>query len=243
MSDELKNRAQRNRRLIFDAEAYVQYNVALVSMARSRADENLADAVRLYQVACNSNRELIMRMTDDVYRNRFAILDSLEPATTEQTVYKTSMINRSKVELLDHQSKINRELIEASDKMLEAVKLMKEAAISFADVVDKMVEHCDDAADLNAQYFDGELSREMQAAEIGANTERVNENLEMVAAIRERAQGNRQRLTARFDLATSEVDVLTGINDRLESQRSEILALREKIDANQHRLADAIYKL
>ena len=62
MSDELKNRAQRNRRLIFDAEAFVQYNVGLVSMARGRGDENLADAIRLYQLASTSNRELIMRM-------------------------------------------------------------------------------------------------------------------------------------------------------------------------------------
>jgi hypothetical protein len=164
MSDELKNRAQRNRRLIFDAEAFVQYNVGLVSMARGRADENLTDATRLYHLASTSNRELVMRMTDDVYRNRFAILEALEPATPEQTVFKTSMTNRSRIEYLSHRSAMNRELIDASDKMIEAMQAMKQAATSFANIIDKMVEHCDDAADLNAQYFDGELATQMQAA-------------------------------------------------------------------------------
>jgi len=243
MSDELKNRAQRNKRLIFDAEAYVYHNVALVSVSRGRSDENIVEAMKLYTTASNSNRELIMRMTDDVYRNRMAILENLQPATPEQTVFKTSMINRSRIENLDHRSLINRKLIEANDRMLEAYRLIKEAAAMFADVADEMIEHCDEAADRNAQYFDGELAHQMQQASDQSNNERVNANLELIAAIRERARGNRERLQSRFDAANGESAVLTSIDERLESQRSEILALREKIDANQHRVADTIYNL
>jgi len=243
MSDELKNRAQRNKRLIFDAEAYVYHNVALVSVSRGRSDENIVEALKLYGTASNSNRELIMRMTDDVYRNRIAILDSLQPATPEQTIFKTSMTNRSRIENLDHRSKINRQLIEANDKMLEAYRLIKEATDKFAEINDTMIEHCDDTADLNAQYFDGELAHQMQQASDQSNSERVNENLELIAAIRERAQGNRERLQIRFDAASAEASMLSNIEDKLESQRSEIMALREKVNANQHRVADTIYPL
>jgi hypothetical protein len=243
MSDELKNRAQRNKRLIFDAESYVYHNVALVSVSRGRSDENIVEALKLYATASNSNRELIMRMTDDVYRNRIAILDSLQPATPEQTVFKISMANRSRIENLDHRSKINRQLIEANDKMLEAYRLIREATALFADINDAMIEHCDEAADRNAQYFDGELAHQMQQASDQSNGERVNENLELIAAIRERAQGNRERLQTRFDAASAESSSLSNIEDKLESQRSEIMALREKVNANQHRVADTIYPL
>jgi hypothetical protein len=243
MSDELKNRAQRNKRLIFDAESYVYYNVALVSVSRGRSDENIVEALKLYAIASNTNRELIMRMTDDVYRNRMVILDSLQPATPEQTVFKTSMTNRSRIENLDHRSRINRQLIEANDKMLEAYRLIKEATVQFSDINDAMIEHCDDAADRNAQYFDGELAHQMQQASDQSNSERVNENLELIAAIRERAQGNRERLQTRFSTATAEASVLTNMDDKLESQRSEIMSLREKLDANQNRVAETIYKL
>ena len=243
MSDELKNRAQRNKRLIFDAESYVYHNVALVSVSRGRSDENIVEALKLYATASNSNRELIMRMTDDVYRNRIAILDSLQPATPEQTVFKTSMANRSRIENLDHRSKINRQLIEANDKMLEAYRLIREATALFADINDAMIEHCDEAADRNAQYFDGELAHQMQQASDQSNGERVNENLELIAAIRERAQGNRERLQTRFDAASAESSSLSNIEDKLKSQRSEIMALREKVNANQHRVADTIYPL
>jgi len=243
MSDELKNRAQRNKRLIFDAESYVYYNVALVSVSRGRSDENIVEALKLYAIASNTNRELIMRMTDDVYRNRMVILDSLQPATSEQTVFKTSMTNRSRIENLDHRSRINRQLIEANDKMLEAYRLIKEATAQFSDINDAMIEHCDDAADSNAQYFDGELAHQMQQASDQGNSERVNENLELIAAIRERAQGNRERLQTRFSTASAEASVLTNMDDKLESQRSEIMSLREKLDANQNRVAETIYKL
>jgi hypothetical protein len=243
MSDELKNRAQRNKRLIFDAESYVYYNVALVSVSRGRSDENIVEALKLYAIASNTNRELIMRMTDDVYRNRMVILDSLQPATSEQTVFKTSMTNRSRIENLDHRSRINRQLIEANDKMLEAYRLIKEATAQFSDINDAMIEHCDDAADRNAQYFDGELAHQMQQASDQGNSERVNENLELIAAIRERAQGNRERLQTRFSTASAEASVLTNMDDKLESQRSEIMSLREKLDANQNRVAETIYKL
>ena len=50
-------------------------------------------------------------------------------------------------------------------------------------------------------------------------------------------------MQSRFDAASAESEVLTNIDDRLEAQRAEIMALREKLDANQHRIADTIYKL
>ncbi|MBM4192486.1 MAG: hypothetical protein FJ196_05470 [Gammaproteobacteria bacterium] len=243
MSEELQNQAQRNKRLIFDSESFVYQNVGLVSIARGRADENFSEAMRLYTLASTSNRELIMRLTDDVYRNRMQILDNLQPTTPDQTLYKVSMTNRDRSENLDHRSKVNRQLIEASDKMLEAYRLVKEAAQIFSGINDTMLEHCDDAADRNAQYFDGELLRQMQQADAATNKRRVDENDELVAGIRERAQGNRERLLARFNAAAAESESLTDMGDRLESQRSEIMALREKIDANRNRVADTIFKM
>jgi hypothetical protein len=153
------------------------------------------------------------------------------------------MTNRSRIENLDHRSRINRQLIEANDKMLEAYRLIKEATTQFSDINDAMIEHCDDAADRNAQYFDGELAHQMQQASDQGNSERVNENLELIAAIRERAQGNRERLQTRFSTASAESSVLTNMDDKLESQRSVIMSLREKLDANQNRVAETIYKL
>jgi len=243
MSEELKNQTQRNKRLIFDSESFVYQNVGLVSIARGRADENFSEALRLYTLASTSNRELIMRLTDDVYRNRMQMLDSLEPTTPNQTVFKGSMTNRDRSENLDHRSNVNRQLIEASDKMLEAYRLVKEAAQIFSGVNDTMLEHCDDAADRNAQYFDGELLRQMQQADPETNKKRADENDELVVRIRERAQGNRERLLKRFNDAVAESESLNDMSDRLESQRSEIMALREKIDANRNRIAETIFKI
>jgi len=46
MSDEAKNRVQRNKRLIFDAEAYVQFNTAQIQATRSRVEENITDVMQ-----------------------------------------------------------------------------------------------------------------------------------------------------------------------------------------------------
>lgn len=243
MSDDAKNRVQRNKRLIFDAEAYVQFNTAQVQATRARVEENITDVMQAYTIAASGNRELIMRATEDVYRNRVFMLENLKTTSEVEEIFQRSMINRTRIEMLDNRSKMNRELLKATENMLEAVKNVKTVAKSFVDICEKMTEHVDEVADENAKLFDGELLAKMHAASPVSNDSRVLENYDMVNMIRDNALGNRKVIQALIEASEALSEELGDLQEEANTQRAEIVSLREKVDANQHRVADDLFKL
>jgi len=243
MSDEAKNRVQRNKRLIFDAEAYVQFNTAQIQATRSRVEENITDVMQAYTIAAAGNRELIMRSAEDVYRNRVFMLENLKPTSETEEIFQRSMINRTRIEMLDDRSKMNREMLKASEDLLQAIKGVQQVAKAFLDICEKMTEHVDEVADENAKLFDGELVAKMHAASAISNESRVLENYDMVNMIRENAMGNRKTISALNDASGELSDALGDLQEEANNQRDTMIALREKIDANQRRVADELFKL
>jgi hypothetical protein len=243
MSDEAKNRVQRNKRLIFDAEAYVQFNTAQIQATRSRVEENITDVMQAYTIAAAGNRELIMRSAEDVYRNRVFMLENLKPTSETEEIFQRSMINRTRIDMLDDRSKMNREMLKASEDLLQAIKGVQQVAKAFLDICEKMTEHVDEVADENAKLFDGELVAKMHAASAISNESRVLENYDMVNMIRENAVGNRRTISALNDASGELSDALGDLQEEANNQRDTMIALREKIDANQRRVADELFKL
>jgi hypothetical protein len=243
MSDEAKNRVQRNKRLIFDAEAYVQFNTAQIQATRSRVEENITDVMQAYTIAAAGNRELIMRSAEDVYRNRVFMLENLKPTSETEEIFQRSMINRTRIDMLDDRSKMNREMLKASEDLLQAIKGVQQVAKTFLDICEKMAEHVDEVADENAKLFDGELVAKMHAASAISNESRVLENYDMVNMIRENAVGNRKTISALNDASGELSDALGDLQEEANNQRDTMIALREKIDANQRRVADELFKL
>ena len=243
MSDEAKNRVQRNKRLIFDAEAYVQFNTAQIQATRSRVEENITEVMQAYTIAAAGNRELIMRSAEDVYRNRVFMLENLKPTSETEEIFQRSMINRTRIDMLDDLSKMNREMLKASEDLLQAIKGVQQVAKAFLDICEKMTEHVDEVADENAKLFDGELVAKMHAASAISNESRVLENYDMVNMIRENAMGNRKTISALNDASGELSDALGDLQEEANNQRDTMIALREKIDANQRRVADELFKL
>jgi hypothetical protein len=243
MSDEAKNRVLRNKRLIFDAEAYVQFNTAQVQSTRSRIEENVTDAMQAYTITASGNRELIMSATADVYRNRIAMLENLKTTSDAEEIFQRSMINRTRLEMLDNRARMNREMLKASEQMLEAVKQVKAVAAVYHSICERMVEHADEVADKNAQWFDGELLQAMHAATAISNETRITDNYDLVTHVRSNALENRKVIQAVTDNSLALAEALAELQDEANEQRDEMIKLREKIDANQHRVADATFPL
>ncbi|MEY2790161.1 MAG: hypothetical protein RL295_325, partial [Pseudomonadota bacterium] len=210
---------------------------------RSRVEENITDVMQAYTIAAAGNRELIMRSAEDVYRNRVFMLENLKPTSETEEIFQRSMINRTRIDMLDDRSKMNREMLKASEDLLQAIKGVQQVAKTFLDICEKMTEHVDEVADENAKLFDGELVAKMHAASAISNESRVLENYDMVNMIRENAMGNRKTISALNDASGELSDALGDLQEEANNQRDTMIALREKIDANQRRVADELFKL
>ncbi len=240
MSDVIKNMIQRNKRAIFDVEALVQFNVGQIQVARSTIEENITDAQQSYLINAAGNRELIMRTTDDVFRNRLMMIEGLNPTNNDEEAFQLSMANRVKVEYLEHRSKINRKMAGIAIKMAEAIRALSDVSQTFYELNEEMVNYIDEIADSNGQWLDGELKQTMSQASHHGNESRVNEIEEVVRSIKNSSIETRKIIEETFATGETLKDKLNGMQDAGNELRESVISLREKVDANQKRVADQI---
>ncbi len=240
MSDVIKNMIAKNKRAIFDVEAIVQFNVGQIQVSRSTIEENITDAQQSYLINAAGNRELIMRTTDDVFRNRMMMIEQLNPTNSDQEAFQLSMANRVKVEYLEHRSKVNRKMATIALKMAEAIKALGEVSQTFYELNDEMVNYIDEIADSNGQWFDGELKQMMESASHHGNESRVNEIEEVVRSVKNSSLETRKLIDDTFKTGEELKDKLNGLQDAGNEMRDNVISLREKVDANQKRVAEQI---
>ena len=240
MSDVIKNMIAKNKRAIFDVEAIVQFNVGQIQVSRSTIEENITDAQQSYLINAAGNRELIMRTTDDVFRNRMVMIEQLNPTNSDQEAFQLSMANRVKVEYLEHRSKVNRKMATIALKMAEAIKALGEVSQTFYELNDEMVNYIDEIADSNGQWFDGELKQMMESASHHGNESRVNEIEEVVRSVKNSSLETRKLIDDTFKTGEELKEKLNGLQDAGNEMRDNVISLREKVDANQKRVAEQI---
>jgi hypothetical protein len=230
----------KNTRRAWDSEALVQFNVAQVQVARSIVEENVTDAMQSYTINAGGNRELIMRTTDDVYRNRMMMLTQLQPATPMQALFQDSMITKTKLDYLHHRNQVNQEMVTIIQEMADAIRKIGDVSERFYVLNEMMVEHCDEVSDENALWFDGEVTAMMQAAAQDDNSQRVELAETETDIILKSAELNRLEIRALAGLADSLGDHLQECQDHGNELRDDVINLREKVDGTQKRIADRI---
>jgi uncharacterized coiled-coil DUF342 family protein len=240
MSDVIKNKILKNKRAIFDTEAVVQFNVAQIQVARSVIEENITDAQQSYLINAAGNRELIMRTTDDVFRNRLMMIELLQPTNNDQEAFQLSMANRVKVEYLEHRSKMNRKMVAINQKMADAIKALGDVTQTFYELNEEMVNYIDEISDSNGQWHDGELVQMMESSSGHGNEGRVSEIEEVLNSIKNSSAETRKIISESFSTGDTLKERLNGLQDEGNEMRDSVISLREKVDANQKRVSDHI---
>ena len=233
--------AEQTRRA-FDVEAYVQFNVAQTQVARSIVEENVTDAMQSWAINAGGNREMIMRTTDDVYRNRLMMLNLLAPANPVEAAFQESMINKTKLEYLQHRNVMNRRMVDIAQDMATAIKAIGAASEKFYHANEEMVAFIDDVANENAEWFDGDLKQMMRESTNITNDQRISQTMEVGQLLGKDAQVGRARIREVAEFAQSLGDSLQELQENGNELRDEVTNIREKIDASQRRIADTIMK-
>ena len=233
--------AEQTRRA-FDVEAYVQFNVAQTQVARSIVEENVTDAMQSWAINAGGNREMIMRTTDDVYRNRLMMLNLLKPEDSTQAAFQDSMITKTKLEYLQHRNTMNRRMVDIAHDMANAIKAIGEASEKFFHANEEMAAFIDDVANENAEWFDGDLKQMMRESTNITNDQRISQTMEVGQLLGKDAQVGRARIREVAEFAQSLGDSLQELQENGNELRDEVTNIREKIDASQRRIADTIMK-
>ena len=240
MNEATNIRVQKNKRRIFDAESFVRFNIAQVLVGRSAIEENRTMSFEYFTAEAGGNGTLLAGTFDDVVRNRLAILEQLEPTTDDETRFKTSMTNRVRVEAIERRAAYNRNLIDINTRLSEINKTMLEINVLVTKHNNEFYDLIDETTDSNASWIDGELVALMKAATPDENEERITENTARVTEVREKAETNRGKIMSLYEQEEDSRHALEKDLEDVMALRAQIVALREKVSANQHRVADGI---
>ena len=98
MSQSQENKAaiSENRKRIFQIDAEVMTNKALIYQSRSMIEENRLMILSNYAAAFMGNRQLANSNTDEIFENRHAILDNADPQNEVEENFINSQKNKAR---------------------------------------------------------------------------------------------------------------------------------------------------
>jgi len=106
---------------LFALEAAVFENSSSAYHARSLVQENAALIFKNYSTAFSGNRQLTNQNTDDLFRNRLAIVNHMhKDADNEAKVaYVDAVLYREKLRFLQHRADLNQQVLDLTLQMAE----------------------------------------------------------------------------------------------------------------------------
>jgi len=237
---ENKNKIQVNRRKIFELENQVLYNRALAHATRSLVVENQALIKKNYTAAFNGNRQLANQNTDDVFRNRLAIIRNIEAKTPVEINYKEALTNRTKLEFLAHRSKLNERVIKTSEDLSAVNRKLIDVNRAVIDTNEEIVQFNSKLIASNGELLSGGIDASKATAE--SNAELISNNEATIAEIQKRAAANKEHIQTLFEATSRNRAAAVANSTSIMDRRERIFANHSKIAANQKRVAQFIAK-
>ena len=125
MSDAETNRKaiNENRKRIFSIDAEVMTNKALIYSSRAIIEENRSMILSNYSAAFMGNRQLANHNTDEIFKNRQAILDNVNVRTITEsnfinaiTEYNITLEELERLSLLKKKDLCNSKIVKENPK-------------------------------------------------------------------------------------------------------------------------------
>jgi len=216
-------KVQANKEKLYQVEGIVLANKQKIYAARAFIEENRAMIMTNYAAAFSGNRFMANHHTEDIFKNRTAILSAIKTETTVQENFRNSKLNEAKVDYLEHRASMNSKVSAVSEKMVAANTLLREINEDImkgnADIVEFNKRHMD----INTKLLSGaaaleEMTADKNAARIASNGARVDE-------VQKLATANKDKASAALESAKAN-------RDKIEQNKESIYARRAEIEAN-----------
>ena len=239
--EENKKNIQGNRRKIFDLENAVLYNKGQAYLVRSLVQENQASISRNYFAAFLGNRQLANANTEDIFRNRTAIVRNIETPNPVLVNYREALLNKVKLDFLEHRSKLNEKVLSISEQLAAVNRQLIDINRQILDANEEIVKFNADQIAANSQLLSSGVNA--SSATSASNAALVAENARRIEEIGKRASENKSRISkVRLDAESNKASITANHAD-INGRRQRILENHEKITANQQLVGRFVGKL
>ena len=105
-----------NRREIFELETTINQNKAMVYATRATIEQNYTSIMRNYSSTFMGNHNLTAQNTDNLFRNRVAILTNMDVDGEVEINFRESMTNEANLDFLEMQATVNELVLEINNR-------------------------------------------------------------------------------------------------------------------------------
>lgn len=209
-----------NEALIHELFLAVTTNKEAVYKERSMIEGNRDLIMKNYSAAFVGNRQMANQNTDDIFKNRTAILDTLKIEGAVQENFRNTKYNEANVDYLENRSLLNNRVAKANAKMSELNQELIAINNKIMESNEEIVNFNATAIDTNKKLLEAGILPEKTTPE--ANTARIKANAEKIAMIQSKA--------GKYDKS-------------VDDQLKHALENREKINKNAEDIRDRRHKI
>ena len=183
---------KKNRRTIFEVEATVTSNRAKAYATRSIIEENRAMILKNYTAAFMGNRQLANQNTDDVFRNRKALIATVDAESDVQQNFKESLNNETTLDFLEHRADLNSAVLSVNEKMIAVNQMLIDINDTIMSANESIVKYnAKQIAANNKLISDGLKASNATPAR---NAERIKRNAKRAKDVQKTALANSKKM-------------------------------------------------
>ena len=238
MNPDNKAQIQSNRRKIFELEILINANKTKVEVCRASIEQNYASIMRNYNAAYMGNHHLANQETDEILRNRLAIMSNMIAEQDVEINFRESMNNKAQLDFLEHKSAVNKTILEVNKQFTEINKKLIELNRMIMKKNEDTLQFNTENLATNEKFLKGEF-HPSKATEKD-NKKRIDQNTKRCAKIEEVASDNQKRIIdIQSKTQTNAIDIMKN-SVQISERRERINDLQEKVNENQSAVAEMI---
>ena len=238
MNPKNKAQIQSNRRKIFELEILINSNKTKVEVCRASIEQNYASIMRNYNAAYMGNHHLANQETDEILRNRLAIMSNMIAEQDVEINFRESMNNKAQLDFLEHKSSVNKTILEVNKQLTDINKKLIELNRMIMKKNEETLQFNTDNLATNEKFLKGEF-HPSKATEKD-NKKRIDQNTKRCKKIEDVASENQKRIIEiQSKTQTNAIDIMKN-SVQISERRERINDLQEKVNENQNSVAEMI---
>jgi len=205
--------------------------------ARSMIEENRTLIMRNYSSAFVGNRQIANQNTDDIFKNRFAIMDSMKCDGQVQINFRKSKHNEGVIEFLENRSLLNNRVAKVNEQLSDVNADLIAINKAIIDSNEEIVTFNAAQIATNTNLLAG-IQEEKATPE--ANAARIASNKEKIGSIKAKNEAYNQGMGDKHKLIVDNRKQIEANATEIKERRDAILANREIIKANGAKIGEML---
>jgi hypothetical protein len=237
--DALKVKIKKNRKAIFELDGKIEDNRSRIEELRSSAERDNGSIARNYTAAFYGNHQLTNRNTEEIFKNRIAILNNMDVDGEVEVNFRETMINLANVDFFTHRAEVNQDVIDINEKLSKVNSLLIEINQAIMARNEKSVKFNKTNLETNKRFLNGEFHP--SKATLGANSKRSKDNESRCEKLSKAADKNRAKIEKLKKLGQSNAANVLKNAIEISQRRSRITENQEEVLADQKQIAGTVF--